>query len=245
MFANYKQFCAGSIAAATLVRHISLRADYDSFERRCQIISSSQAHVTLKDLLLEEPATTTSSNRSRLHFRDFLIMPIQRICRYPLLLGQLKKTALTPSVENPDSDEDEEQDIGIDVETALEVMRRVAAESDEARRVKEAEVKSATILERLESHLALTPPFIKSLGTCRLIGSLDVLYHHPTIAPLVPPVRVKYLAAFLYRGYMILAKVKKGKVYEAKHFLPLEVFEMIDITEGELHFPCDLNARVL
>lgn len=233
MFSNYKQFCAGSIAAATLVRHISLRADYDSFERRCQIISSSQPNVTLKDLLLEEPATSTPSNRSRLHFRDFLIMPIQRICRYPLLLGQLKNTALTPSVENPDSDEDEEHDIGIDVDTALTVMRQVAAEADEARRVKEAEVKSATILERLEPHLALTPAFIKSLGTCRLIGSLDVLHHHPTIAPLVPPVKVKYLAAFLYRGYLILAKVKKGKVYEAKHFLPLEVFEMIDITEGE------------
>ena len=232
MFHNYRQFCAGSIAAATLVRHVSMRADYDLFERRCQAISASQAHVTLKDLLLGEPARQTPSNRSRLHFRDFLIMPIQRICRYPLLLGQLKNTALTPSVEMPDSDDDTEQDIGIDVETALNVMRQVASEADEARRVKEAEVKSATIVERLEFHPDLTPAFIKSLGTCRLIGSLDVLHHHPTIAPLVAPVKVKYMAAFLYRGYLILAKVKKGKSYEAKHFLPLEVFEMIDITEG-------------
>lgn len=243
MFAHYKQFCAGSIAAATLVRHVSMRLDYDSFERRCQFISSSQPHITLKDLLLEEPASVTPSNRSRLHFRDFLIMPIQRICRYPLLLGQLKNTALTPSVEMPDSDEDDEPDIGIDVDTALDVMRRVAGEADEARRVKEAEVKSATILERLEPHIALTPTFIKSLGTCRLIGSLDVLYHHPTIAPLVPPVKVKYLAAFLYRGYLILAKVKKGKAYEAKHFLPLEVFEMIDITEGFLPHSVRLTLR--
>jgi len=160
-------------------------------------------------------------------------MPIQRICRYPLLLGQLRSTALTPSVENHNSDSEDSGDGGVDVEVALAHMRQVASAADEARRIKEAEVKSATILERLEPHVALSPSFIKSLGTCRLIGSLDVLHHHHLIAPLVPPVKVKYLAAFLYRGYLILAKVKRGKLYEAKHFLPLEVFELIDIAEGK------------
>jgi len=47
-FAAYNDFCAGSIAAATLVRHISQRPDYNSFERRCQIISAAQPHVTLR-----------------------------------------------------------------------------------------------------------------------------------------------------------------------------------------------------
>lgn len=158
-------------------------------------------------------------------------MPIQRICRYPLLLNQLlvAETAL--------GDEDTDgYDTGVDVERALGAMRGVAEEADEARRVRESEIKSATLVERIEPHPALTPGFLKALGTCRLIGSLDVLHHHPTVAPLIPPVKVKYLGAFLYKGYLILAKVKKGKVYEAKHFLPLEVFELIDITEGEQ--PC-------
>ena len=180
------------------------------------------------------------TNRSRLRFRDFLIMPIQRVCRYPLLLNSLLGAATAPSPTeeraNPTfhADDDGGYDVGVDVERALGAMRGVAEEADEARRVKEAEIKSATIIERLEPHPALSQPFLKGLGTCRLIGSLDVLHHHPTIAPLMPPVKVKYLAAFLYRGYLILAKVKRGKVYEAKHFLPLEVFELIDITEGEL-----------
>jgi hypothetical protein len=232
LFAGYKQFCAGSIAAATLVRHIGLRADYDSYERRCQIIWGSQSQVSLQDLLTAESPAGELSKPSRLHFRDYLIMPIQRICRYPLLLGSLRSTALTPSVETHDFDLDDTYTVGVDIETALNHMRQVASAADEARRVKEAEVKSATIIERLEPHVALSPSFIKSLGTCRLIGSLDVLHHHHIIAPLVPPVKVKYLAAFLYRGYLILAKVKRGKVYEAKHFLPLEVFELIDIAEG-------------
>jgi hypothetical protein len=236
VFSGYNEFCAGSIAAAALIRHIALRTDYDAFERRCQIICACQPHVTLKDLLDNHAPAPSPTNRNRLHFGDYLIMPIQRVCRYPLLLGQLLNATATPSPtdEHPtfDIEQQEVYDVGVDVERALEAMRGVAEEADEARRKKDTEVKSATILERMEPHHALTPAFLRSLGTCRLIGSLDVLHHHPSVAPLVPPVKVKYLAAFLYRGYLILAKVKKTKVYEAKHFLPLEVFELIDITEG-------------
>lgn len=167
-------------------------------------------------------------------------MPIQRVCRYPLLLAALLGAADTPSPSSHEVSFGDNQaqgvyeyDVGVDVERALGAMRGVAEEADDARRQKESQIKTATIISRLEAHPVLTPEFIKSLGSCRLIGSLDVLHHHPTIAPLVPPVKVKYLAAFLYKGYLVLAKVKKGKVYEAKHFLPLEVFELIDIAEGE------------
>lgn len=209
-------------------------------------------HQTLEDLLADtaqdggsiSPTAgkppTTPSNKSRLRFRDFLIMPIQRVCKYPLLLNQLLGAATTPSPvrerEQPTFVVGEaEFDIGVDVERALGAMRGVAEDADEARRLKEVEVKTNTIIARLEPHPALPMRFLKSLGPCRLIGSLDVLHHHPIIAPLAPPVKVKYMAAFLFRGYLILAKVKKGAVYEAKHFLPLEVFELIDIAEGEYY----------
>lgn len=243
----YNEFCAGSVIASTLVRNISLRTDYTAFERRCQIISSSHPSIRLIDLLDDSLPPTTTTNKNRLHFRDYLIMPIQRVCRYPLLLAALLGAADTPStgIESPSfpfgepdiaGDDGGTYDVGVDVERALGAMRGVAEEADESRRRKESEIKTATILSRLESHPVLTPAFITSLGPCRLIGSLDVLHHHPTIAPLIPPVKVKYLAAFLYKGYLVLAKVKKGKVYEAKHFLPLEVFELIDIAEGKYIF---------
>ncbi|ORY23279.1 hypothetical protein BCR39DRAFT_507873 [Naematelia encephala] len=244
-FGAYKEFCAGSIAAATLVRHISMRSDYNDFEKRCQYITSKQTHTTLHSLLADDEAETTSTNRSRLHFRDFLITPVQRICRYPLLLAQLLNSAQLPGPagERPTFDLGDEYDVGVDIERALGAMRGAAEDADEARRVKEVEIKSATVIERLEPHPALSPPFLRSLGACRLIGSLDVLYHHPTLAPLMAPVKVKYLAAFLYRGYLILAKVKKGKSYEAKHYFPLEVFELIDITEGFLPHSIRLMLR--
>ncbi|WVF66530.1 hypothetical protein IAT40_001270 [Kwoniella sp. CBS 6097] len=242
-FTLYKDFCADSIIASTLVRYISDRVEYENFEKRCTIISNAQPFCTLKDLL-DDVSSPGVTHRSRLHFKDYLITPIQRICRYPLLLGQLLDAA-SPS--SPDEEhgsfEGEGYDVGVDIERALGAMRGVAEEADEARRLKDAEVKSATVLDRLEPHPNLTPTFIRSLGTCRLIGSLDVLHHHPTLAPLLPPVKVKYLAAFLYRGYLILAKVKKNKTYEARHFLPLEVFELIDITEGFLPHSIRLTLR--
>ncbi|EIW73040.1 hypothetical protein M231_04313 [Tremella mesenterica] len=229
----YKEYCAGSIAAASLVRHISMRSDYEAFERRCQIISSGQPHSSLQDLLNDADPSYHPSNRSRLRFRDFLITPVQRICRYPLLLNQLASSASSPMPDRTDFF-DEQEGIGKDVEAALAVMRSVAEDADEARRLKESEIKSSSVISRMDYHPLITPMFLKSLGTCRLVGSLDVLHHHPTLAPLVPPVKVKYLAAFLYRGYLVLAKVKKGKTYEPRHYLPLEVFQLIDITEGFL-----------
>ena len=225
---------------------------------RLEDLLRSPLAKSLSDDVISPPLSpgmvNLTSNRARLHFRDFLITPIQRICRYPLLLNQLLSAATSPSPvierEDPASGEESEEngddeepfDVGVDVERALGAMRGVAEDADEARRVKDAEIKSATIIERLEPHPALTHDFLTSLGKCRLIGSLDVLHHHPTIAPLIPPVKVKYLGAFLYRGYLILAKIKRGKTYEVKHYLPLEVFDLIDITEGKALIVDDAQA---
>lgn len=42
------------------------------------------------------------------------------------------------------------------------------------------------------------------------------------------------MGAFLYYGFLILAKIKKADHYEIKHYLPLQMFEMVDVTEGGL-----------
>ena len=78
----------------------------------------------------------------------------------------------------------------------------------------------------------VTKTLLAGLGPCVLAGALDVLYHHHSLAPLHPPLRVKYYGAFVYNGFMLLVKAKKTS-YEIKHFLPLEMFELIDVTEGE------------
>ncbi|KAI5116612.1 hypothetical protein M0805_009194 [Coniferiporia weirii] len=58
------------------------------------------------------------------------------------------------------------------------------------------------------------------------------------------PVKVKYLAAFLYvGGYVILAKTPKAGVYEARHWFSLadETIEIVDVREREALLPCSFH----
>lgn len=204
---------------------------------------------------------TSDSRRSRLVFTDYLIKPVQRICKYPLLLERLKPVRPTFG-----SDE-----INTAVENAIQVMRNVAASVDEARHKQEALVKTSLIISRLvlpppssplsppSSPLdsnspvgqvlplhALTPSFLSSLGPCLLAGSLDVMCYSPRCSfGHLPSITAKYLGAFLYSGgYLILTKVHKGKKYEPRHWFSLADFEVAGVESDEglisicvLHFP--------
>ncbi|BEJ14537.1 hypothetical protein CspHIS471_0403040 [Cutaneotrichosporon sp. HIS471] len=230
-FRLYSDYCAGSMVATGVVSDITHRADYEAFEKRCQHITSESTQASLHDMLYNKPG---GPSRTRLRFKDILIAPIQRVCRYPLLLASLLADINREAPPN---------DVVQSVESAQSVMRAVAENADDARLRKEAELKTARVAERLEPHNALSKEFLYRLGACRLIGALDVLYHHPIHAPLDRPTKVRYFVALLYRGYLILAKVRRNKTLEARHFLPLEVVDLIDITEGSLAFSLRLTIR--
>lgn len=184
-----------------------------------------------------DPADS-SSQAMRLKFLDYLIKPVQRICKYPMLLDQLKSKATL--LHAPRTAELAER--------ANTAMRTVVTRVDRASEKQAHRLKSTLIASRLiangpaspispdgsaERRLQLSTDFLQSLGACLVAGALDVVYHNSNGA-----VRAKYLAAFLYvGGYLILAKVPKGgKVYEAKHWFPLAGFQILDETEddGEL-----------
>lgn len=73
-----------------------------------------------------------------LAFRDLLIKPIQRVCRYPLLLAQLR---LPSSVGRC-----------TELEVAIKATHLVAMKVDKAQELREIARKSELIVERLESH---------------------------------------------------------------------------------------------
>jgi hypothetical protein len=181
---------------------------------------------------------------------DYMIQPIQRICRYPLLLDQLRPgkalRALSPPAVRPH--------VNVVVESAAQAMRHVARAVDEARHRQDVAMQSSLIISRISlsnpsmavSHMSsvypayqiLTPSFLSSLGTCLLAGSLDVM-HYQSRKPSSsgPNINAKYLGAFLYfGGYLILAKVSKGKVYEPKHWFSLADFEVLDLEEEDSGF---------
>ncbi|KAJ9105162.1 hypothetical protein QFC19_003621 [Naganishia cerealis] len=252
-FDMYDKYCSGAAAANNIIRDLQHRPEWASFEKRCRIVIATRSNTPLQQVLAEDnphfqpssmPPPTVSSIPSRLMLRDLLILPVQRICRYPLVLSTLMSSAApsSPSQEGFFTYQSA-LDVGVEVERAMAVMRDSASRANIANRRSMVLARTAIITRRLEYHPLVTRSLLASLGPCVLSGALDVLYHHPSIAPLQSTVKVRYMGAFLYYGFLVLAKIKKAEHYEIKHYLPLQMFEMVDVTEGLLPHSIRLTFR--
>ncbi|KAF9495455.1 hypothetical protein BDN71DRAFT_882804 [Pleurotus eryngii] len=179
----------------------------------------------------------------RLAFMDYMIKPVQRICKYPLLLDQLQTGKHVAALASRKSS------VQVVVESATQAMRHVASSVDEARHRQDVIVQSTLMVSRIclsISHVSqstppqtLTPPFLNSLGTCLLAGPLDVI-HYQSGKSLGSrgKLRTKYLGAMLYLGgYFLLVKVGKNKIYDPKHWMSLAEFDIIDVREDEALLP--------
>jgi RhoGEF domain len=211
-----------------------------SLDGTARPLRSRQSIVMTKDFVVF-PSELRDKGVRRIAFADYLIKPIQRICKYPLLLDQLlpsKALQSQTSLEGP-------SDVHVVVESAAQAMRHVVTLVDEARHRQDIATQSSHILSRISLGLAsasalpsplaqiLTQDFLSSLGTCVLSGSLDVMHYHPT-RPLgqTSNIKAKYLGAFLYNGgYLILVKVCKGKKYVPRHWFSLIDFEVSDVED--------------
>lgn len=80
---------------------------------------------------------TPSIQASKLRFQDYAIKPIQMICRYPLMLGQvLKHWGDLPE--------------RLEVLRAWDGLRTMAEEVDDAKRRREGELRTRLVAARLE-----------------------------------------------------------------------------------------------
>ncbi|KII94879.1 hypothetical protein PLICRDRAFT_47885 [Plicaturopsis crispa FD-325 SS-3] len=244
---------------------------FESLRKRRHSLSSldrhnpSRVHPEKSNGNLRESDHGHSTGRAkdmhaRLAFMDYLIKPVQRICKYPLMLDQLK----TPDAfrSSPDSKsrpslssdahlshEGKQDDVAAD---AARAMRDVASAVDEARRRQDIATKSSLIVARISQSPPisagnttphnLTPTFLSSLGACLLSGSLDVINHRTFKGSGNTTVKAKYLGVFLYMGgYLVMAKVCKGKVYEPRYWFSLVGFDVVDVDEDDALLPCSFR----
>jgi hypothetical protein len=156
--------------------------------------------------------------RLRLQFEDYLIKPVQRICKYPLLLGTLTHKRRPQALNGADA-------IVMD---AKQAMMDAAALVDNANLSHLLLQQTSRISTRLSAPAAVLE-FIRSLSPCTLAGSLDVVR--------APALKAKYLAAFLYEGgFLALAKVNRGPRYELRYWFSLEGFEVSDTADDNREY---------
>ena len=256
-FHVYQDFCAGHSEALEIIRTKQHQhpVEWDAFEIQCglAIQSSSMPESSVgplpdhKMLSASDRKRTTSldgairslrvfasretvssscdvrqNNRARrLMFIDYLIKPVQRICKYSLLLEQLRPVS--------------KGDIGAILKESIQAMKDIVGTVDEARHRKDITVKSSLIASRILHSTAsgyshrLSHVFLSSLGNCLLAGSLIVV--HQSSLQDFASAKPKNLGAFLYPGgYLILARVLKGKIYEPKHWFCLADFDVLDMS---------------
>lgn len=119
-----------------------------SFKWHTSISSpSTSAGTPLATITTSSPVIAGERKTSRLMLRDLLIKPIQRICRYPLILDSMRTTKVVDLLSG-----EQRPTGGDDLEEALAVMKVVAGSVDEATRRKISLERSRVIRNRIEGH---------------------------------------------------------------------------------------------
>ncbi|CAO3694131.1 unnamed protein product [Rhizopus stolonifer] len=155
-------------------------------------------------------ARNAKENR-KLKFEDYMIMPFQRLFRYKLLLQTLEK-ALPSNIEGHEL-----------LTEAKDVVHNVAKNINDAKAKIELEKKTDLFLSRLHTDWSLPKRWHKDLGTCSLIGTLDVR--------LPKQKGPKRMGIALFNHYLILVKAKKADVYEPKFWFPVREFTVEDLPD--------------
>ncbi|PWN94190.1 Dbl homology domain-containing protein [Acaromyces ingoldii] len=180
----------------------ALASDVSSFT------SSANSSPSLHDDA--PPAFARQQTTGRLHFADYLIKPIQRLCLYPLVLNSLLKYTSTDELATRHA-----------IEAAAVAMKKVADSVDDASKQRQREIVSELISTRVEPQQSITQTFLRSLGIPDLAGTVDVLHHNESIRPLLSPLRFEHRGIVLWSGWLLIVKVRKTQQLEPRFWFPL------------------------
>lgn len=106
------------------------RVDWEAYQNNCAM-----------QIAMRFPSSALSIG-ARLRIRDYAIKPIQRICRYPMMLIALEKLV--------DVEREEEAQAAEAAKRATEAVKVAAEEVNAAKAQMEVERKSALVARRLE-----------------------------------------------------------------------------------------------
>ncbi|KAJ3155909.1 spermatogenesis-associated protein 13 [Geranomyces variabilis] len=159
--------------------------------------------------------------QTKLDVKDYLIKPVQRLCRYPLLISELIKHSIVDSA---------------DLETlvaAHAVMQNVALEIDSAKWRMDNLERTNRFFSRLEP--APSPandlPRRLDIGDFILAGALFVINSDQY------PSKLRYRGVFLFPEYIYVVKPRRMTSYSLKICLALSSCEFRRLNPGESPLP--------
>ncbi|KAF2839300.1 hypothetical protein M501DRAFT_954611 [Patellaria atrata CBS 101060] len=161
---------------------------WHSYEKGIEALSNSLNPAYIK----------ASSGKRGLTFADLLIKPIQRVCRYPLLLNDLLKQ--TPVCDDPEAHTELDKTLSRFQEITNEIDK--ATDDPKTRRLIET---TWLLQDRLIIEDSTTSPavILRTLGHVILCGVLHVAYQT------VEKTKGQYMVCILYKSRLILATASK------------------------------------
>ncbi|KAG1458680.1 hypothetical protein G6F46_006516 [Rhizopus delemar] len=208
-FESYYVYCVHQDKAiAVYNRLLEINSDFAELDERMHFI-----HQVITE-------------RNKLMFKDYMIMPFQRLLRYKLLLETLRHTT-TPNTKGHTA-----------LSAAEEAVHAVAKKINDRMARVELEEKTEIFLSRLHADWSIPKQWYRHLGICRLIGTFDMRC-------LPKQKSFKRVCCALFKHYVILVKPKKPDVYEADQWFPIREFRIEDAIDipSSLHFPWLLRNK--
>ncbi|KAH8547596.1 hypothetical protein BGW37DRAFT_531917 [Umbelopsis sp. PMI_123] len=196
-FSVYTEYCVQHESALKACKELSSKVEWQIFEQKAMMEAQQL------------------STQRKLQFQDFLIKPVQRICRYQLLLKEIGKLIR------------HEQENRTEIQEALRIMHSVVNSINTEKQKRDVALMTSRFIERLEGDLRLNKRSLQLLGNVIYSGALEMLSLHHINQ------KVKYYGCFLFSTYMVIVRAKKSTVYEPKHWFPLRQFSLQKLQDDD------------
>ncbi|ORX52423.1 hypothetical protein DM01DRAFT_1408297 [Hesseltinella vesiculosa] len=206
-FTFYDTYCDKHDLAVEICNEYRIKPEWAAFTKDCTLPFG------------EMPVDNSFDQGTKpLRFEDYLIKPVQRICRYQLLLKEIIRYAPKDTTEYRRLD------------CSLRMMQAVVAGIDRRKYNRDNSERTLLFLERLDTlDGRLDKDCLLQLGNVSLAGPIDVAYS--TLGHMTSPPRSKYLGCFLFSSYLILVRPKKTNSYVPKYWFPLRTVELDDLPD--------------
>uniref|UniRef100_A0A8D3D5Z1 Osteoclast-stimulating factor 1 n=1 Tax=Scophthalmus maximus TaxID=52904 RepID=A0A8D3D5Z1_SCOMX len=183
------------------------------YGRYCSQVETATKHLdklsnTREDVRMKLEECSKRANSGRFSLRDLLMVPMQRVLKYPLLLQELVKHTTDPT--------DKEN-----LRTALDAMRDLAQCVNEVKRDNEIIRQITTFQLSIEN----TTQSLALYGRPKIDGELKICSSEKKSK------QDRY--AFLFDKAMFVCKKKSGETFELKEIVELQHYQIRDETTGE------------